>query len=125
MDGAYQPSETHARDNELHALEGFRRARPVIKQKQDSGANLHHKKEERNTAKVIPDRCRVRGHGLVRGKLADRLQSKTLVQPFRAKHPFSPPQARLAITTSSPRRRTVYSSSGAGGGPPTTLPFRS
>ena len=81
VDVANQPAELHLRDDELHALVGFGRARPVVEQQQDAGEHLHAEQEQRHAAEVVPDLLRVDRHALFGDEVADVAQVEPFVEP--------------------------------------------
>jgi hypothetical protein len=64
MNRAPQPAELHARHDVLHAFESLVGSWPVIKQQQNSRANLDHEQKEGDSSEKIPVRELVDGNGL-------------------------------------------------------------
>src|SRR5204863_5859225 len=78
---ANQPPEFDLRDDELHRLVRFGRARPVIEEEENAGEDLYAEEEHRHPAQVVPDLLRVDRDALLFDEMPDLAQIEPFIQP--------------------------------------------
>src|SRR5512147_1946136 len=79
---ADQPAELNFRGDVLHAFEGFARSRTVIKEQQNSRADLDSEEEKSNSTEEVPIAETVNGNSFFAQRSDQGIDIKTFIEPF-------------------------------------------